>query len=93
MQEAFDRVCELAMSFNEDKRVTDDFAKLRGCFSRFVDGGVHADSCVVVVPWAKPKAWVVPRAVARAYAVRLSAYSCAQYSTLYDTVVCTVVLV
>ena len=29
----------------------------------------------------------------RGKALRLSAYSCAQYSTLYDTVVCTVVLV
>ena len=38
VREAYERVCELAVSFNEDKRVTDDFAKLRRCFSRFVDG-------------------------------------------------------
>lgn len=37
VQEAHDRICELAQSFNEDKRTTDDFAKLRDVFGKFVD--------------------------------------------------------
>ena len=37
IREARDRVCELAMSFNEDKRQTDEFAKLRNVFTKFVD--------------------------------------------------------
>jgi len=37
VKEAYERVCELAKSFNEDKRQTDEFAKLRAVFSRFVD--------------------------------------------------------
>ena len=37
VREAYDRVCELAQSFNEDKRQTDEFARLRGVFARFVD--------------------------------------------------------
>ena len=29
--------CELAQAFNEDKRVTDEFIKLRAVFAKFVD--------------------------------------------------------
>ena len=33
--EAYERVCELAQSFNEDKRLTDDLAALREVFGKF----------------------------------------------------------
>ena len=37
VREAYARVCELAQAFNEDKRVTDEFIKLRAVFAKFVD--------------------------------------------------------
>jgi len=37
VKDALERVSELARIFNEDKRQTDEFAKLRAVFSKFVD--------------------------------------------------------
>jgi len=37
VREALEKICELAKAFNEDKRFTDDFAKLRTVFSKFVE--------------------------------------------------------
>ena len=42
VNEAYERVCELAKAFNEDKRQTDEFAKLRGVFSKFVESDATA---------------------------------------------------
>lgn len=42
VQEAFDKVQELALNFNEDKRATEDFEVLKAVFSKFIDSDAHA---------------------------------------------------